>query len=192
MDCPPDSSATSTDVDCMVQERKALQRVIKTAQYICGAAFPSLQGIYKTRVTKRAHNITKDTTHPQHTLFALLPSGRCYRSVKARITRLKKLFSSTGHQAAEWLCNTPMTTLYTQLFNTGNYICTMFHSVNYIHLWTTFALVLHDKPILERYRGTQPLRTILFHVLLVSVLYELCATVVQLVCVQLFFASSLM
>ena len=32
-------------------------------------------------------------------------------------------------------------------------------------------LVLHNKPILERYRSTQPLKTILFHVLLVSVLY---------------------
>ena len=78
--------------NCTVQERKARQRVIKTAQYICGAAFPSLQVIYNTRVTKRAHNITKDTTHPQHTLFTLLPSGRRYRSVKARTTRLKNTF----------------------------------------------------------------------------------------------------
>ena len=76
--------------NCTVQERKALQRVIKTAQYICGAAFPSLQDIYNTRDTKRAHNITKDT-HP-HTLFTLLPSGRRYRSMKARTTRLKNSF----------------------------------------------------------------------------------------------------
>ena len=40
--------------------------------------------------------------------------------------------------------------------------------------------VLHGKPILEWYRGTQLLRTILFHVL-----YELCATAGQCVCVQL-------
>ena len=78
--------------NCTVQERKALQRVIKTAQYICGAAFPSLQDIYKTRVTKRAQNITKDTTHPQHTLFTLLPSGRRYGSVKARTSRDKNSF----------------------------------------------------------------------------------------------------
>ena len=53
--------------NCTVKERKALQRVIKTAQYICGEAFPSLQNIYNTWVTKRAHKITKDTTHHQHT-----------------------------------------------------------------------------------------------------------------------------
>ena len=52
-------------------------------------------------------------------------------------------------------------------------------------------LVLHGKPILERYCGTQPLKTTLFHVLLVSVLYELCATAGQRVCVQLLSASSL-
>ena len=54
--------------NCTVQERKAVQRVIKTAQYICGAAFPSLQDIYNTQVTKRTHNISKDTTDRQHTL----------------------------------------------------------------------------------------------------------------------------
>ncbi|XP_036954854.1 leukocyte surface antigen CD53-like isoform X1 [Acanthopagrus latus] len=43
--------------------------------------------------------------------------------------------------------------------------------------------MLHGKPILERYRGTQPLKTILFHVLLVSVLPELRATAGQRVCV---------
>ena len=33
--------------------------------------------------------------------------------------------------------------------------------------------MLHSEPMLEKYRSTQPLRTILFRVLLVSVLYEL-------------------
>ena len=54
-----------------------------------------------------------------------------------------------------------------------------------------FHIVLHGKPILEWYRGTQPLRARLFHVLLVSVLYELSVTAVQRVCVQLLSASSL-
>ena len=102
--------------NCTVQVRKAVQRVIKTAQYICGAAFPSLQDIYNTRVTKRAHNITKDTTHPQHTL---LPPGRRYRSVKARTTRLKNSF-------------------YPQAIRLLNYsikhcLCTIFNTVNYIY-----------------------------------------------------------
>jgi len=67
---------------------KALQRAIKTAQFICGAAFPPLQESYNTWVTKRAQNTVRDHTHPQKRLFTFLPSGRCYRSVEARTTRL--------------------------------------------------------------------------------------------------------
>ena len=48
------------------------------------------------------------------------------------------------------------------------------HLLDYLCL-----VVLHGKLILERYRGTQPLKTILFHVLLVSILDELCATAEQ-------------
>ena len=61
--------------NCTVQERKALQRVIKTAQYICGAAPPpSLQDIYNNRVTKRA------TTSPR-TLHT--PSTHCFHLADA-------------------------------------------------------------------------------------------------------------
>ena len=51
-------------------------------------------------------------------------------------------------------------------------------------------VVLHGKPILERYRCTQPLSTMPFHVLLVSLLYELSVTSVQRVCMQLLSACS--
>ena len=74
------------------RDRKALQRVIKTAQLICGGAFSSLQDMYITRVIRRTHNIIKDNTHPQHSLFTLLPSGRRHRSMKARTTRLTTSF----------------------------------------------------------------------------------------------------
>ncbi|KAI4897459.1 hypothetical protein NFI96_029061 [Prochilodus magdalenae] len=43
------SSITVWYGNCTAQDRKALQRVIKTAQLISGAAFPSLQDIYRTR-----------------------------------------------------------------------------------------------------------------------------------------------
>ena len=78
--------------NCTIQDRKALQRVIKAAQFICRAALPSLQDTYNTRVTKRAQSIIRDHTHPQHRLFTLLPSGRRYRSMKARTTRLTNSF----------------------------------------------------------------------------------------------------
>ena len=59
-------------------------------------------------------------------------------------------------------------------------------------MWKSLqGLVLHGKPILKRYCRTQPFKTIPFHILLVSVLYELCVTVGQRVCVQLLSASSL-
>ncbi|KAK3548205.1 hypothetical protein QTP70_005179 [Hemibagrus guttatus] len=67
------NSITVWHGSCTVQDKKALQRVIKTAQFICGAAFQSLQDIYNTRVIRRAHNIIRDNIHPQHNLFTLLP-----------------------------------------------------------------------------------------------------------------------
>ncbi|XP_054629453.1 stromal cell-derived factor 2-like protein 1 isoform X1 [Dunckerocampus dactyliophorus] len=78
--------------NCTTRDRKALQRVIKTSQNIVGAALPSLQDIYKSRVLRRTHNLIKDSTHPQHSLFTLLPSGRRYRSLKSRSTRLANSF----------------------------------------------------------------------------------------------------
>ncbi|XP_054650702.1 uncharacterized protein LOC129191401 [Dunckerocampus dactyliophorus] len=78
--------------NCTTRDRKALQRVIKTSQNIVGAALPSLQDIYTSRVLRRTHNLIKDSTHPQHSLFTLLPSGRRYRSLKSRTTRLANSF----------------------------------------------------------------------------------------------------
>ena len=40
----------------------------------------------------RAETITRHSTHPAHHLFDLLPSGRCYRSIKTRTNRLWNSF----------------------------------------------------------------------------------------------------
>lgn len=74
------------------QGRKALQRVVKTAHKIAGTALRALEDLKEARALSRAHNITKDATHPQHELLELLPSGRRYRSIAARTTRLKDSF----------------------------------------------------------------------------------------------------
>uniref|UniRef100_A0AAQ6IKW0 Alkylated DNA repair protein AlkB homologue 8 N-terminal domain-containing protein n=1 Tax=Anabas testudineus TaxID=64144 RepID=A0AAQ6IKW0_ANATE len=71
-----------------VADRKRLQRVVKTAEKIIRTPLPSLQTVYHRRVHRRAATILKDPTHPQHGLFTLLPSGRRYRSVKCRTSRL--------------------------------------------------------------------------------------------------------
>ena len=58
------------------QDRAILQRTIRSAERIIGADLPSIQDLYRSRIRKRAANISAD--HP-HKLFKLLPSGRRYR-----------------------------------------------------------------------------------------------------------------
>ncbi len=53
---------------------------------------PSLQELYLSRVRKRADKITLDPSHPAHSLFELLQSGRCYRALSTRTTRHRNSF----------------------------------------------------------------------------------------------------
>ena len=50
-------------------ERKALQRVIKTAERIIRTELPSMDTIYTQRCQKRAERIIRDTLHPAHSLL---------------------------------------------------------------------------------------------------------------------------
>ena len=77
---------------CSAADRRALQRVINAAQKIVGCPLPSLEDISSSRCLNRARNIIKDSSHPAHHLFNLLPSGRRYRSIRARTTRLTNSF----------------------------------------------------------------------------------------------------
>lgn len=78
------SSITVWFGSCTARDRKALQQVVRAAETITGTALTTLEKIYQIRVNRRARNIIKDSSHLQHNLFTLLPSGRRYRSVKAR------------------------------------------------------------------------------------------------------------
>ena len=69
--------------DCSASDRKALQRVLWTAQYITGAKHSAIQDLYTRRCQRKALKIVKDSRHPSHRLFSLLP----YRSAKSRSTR---------------------------------------------------------------------------------------------------------
>ncbi len=73
-------SASKSDI-------RRLQRTVRTAERIIGVHLPSLQDLYNSRVKKWAGNIFTDPSHPGHNLFALLPSGRCYRSLCTRTSR---------------------------------------------------------------------------------------------------------
>ncbi len=64
----------------------------------------ALQHIYSTRLTRKALSIAGDPTHPSHSFFSLLPSGRRLRSLQARTSRLKDSFI---HQAVRKLNSIP-------------------------------------------------------------------------------------
>ncbi len=77
---------------CTMAEKKALQRGINSAQKITGAQLLSLADIYSTRCIRLARSIIKDSSHPGNHLFTLLPSGRRFRSLKTRTSRLRNSF----------------------------------------------------------------------------------------------------
>ncbi|XP_026013476.1 uncharacterized protein LOC113015630 [Astatotilapia calliptera] len=60
---------------CTVAQRKALQGVINAAQRTIGCPLLKLKDLHSSRCLKRAHNIIKDTSHPGHSMFELLPTG---------------------------------------------------------------------------------------------------------------------
>ncbi len=72
--------------------RRALQRVVRTACHIVGGELPSLQDIYTRRCTRKARRIIKDSSHPSHRLLSLMPSGRRLRSIRSRTSRLRDSF----------------------------------------------------------------------------------------------------
>ncbi|KAK3521237.1 hypothetical protein QTP70_001235 [Hemibagrus guttatus] len=65
--------------NCTISDRKTLQRIVRTAEKIIGVSLPSITDMYTTRCTRKANSID-DSTHPSHTLFTLLPSGKSYTS----------------------------------------------------------------------------------------------------------------
>ncbi len=89
---------------CNASCRKSLQRIVRAAEKIVGVSLPSLQDIYSTRLTRKALSIAGDPTHPTHSFFSLLPSGRRLRSLQARTSRLKDSFI---HQAVRKLNSLP-------------------------------------------------------------------------------------
>lgn len=70
--------------------RVVLQVVVKQASRIIGRQVP--QEIFPSHCRKRAQGMIKDTTHPGHHLFTLLPSGLRYRSIQAGTSRLRDSF----------------------------------------------------------------------------------------------------
>ncbi|KAI4893673.1 hypothetical protein NFI96_030505 [Prochilodus magdalenae] len=73
-------SITTWYGNCIASERKALQRVVRAAQYITGVQLPNLLDLYTSRCLRKTRRILKDSTHPSHRLFSQLPSWRRFRN----------------------------------------------------------------------------------------------------------------
>ena len=78
--------------NCSASDRKALQRVVRTAQYITGAKLPAIQDLYTRWCQRKGLKNVKGSSHPSHRLFSLLPHGKRYRSTKSRSKRLLNSF----------------------------------------------------------------------------------------------------
>ena len=64
--------------------QEGLSRVVRTAQRIVGAELPDLDSVFAELIQRRARSICRDSSHPGHSLFVPLPSGRRYRTIRAR------------------------------------------------------------------------------------------------------------
>ena len=55
--------------NCTARNRRALQRMVQSAQCITRGTLPALQDTYSTRCHRKAKKIIKDINHPSHCLF---------------------------------------------------------------------------------------------------------------------------
>ena len=63
--------------NCSASDRKALQRVVRTAQYITGAKLPPIQDLYIRRCQRKAIKMVKDSSHPSHRCSLCYSTASC-------------------------------------------------------------------------------------------------------------------
>ncbi|KAF7649075.1 hypothetical protein LDENG_00147890 [Lucifuga dentata] len=100
-------SFTSWFGSCKAYEQQQLDRIVKTASRIIGAPLPFLMEIYQQHCVRRATSIIKDPHHPSHSLFSLLPSGKRYRSICCRSSRMLNRFFPQAVRMVNGLCPLP-------------------------------------------------------------------------------------
>ena len=62
--------------NCSASDRKQLQRVMCTAQYITGAKLPAIQDQYTRWCQRKAQKTVQDSSHRNPRPFSLLPHGK--------------------------------------------------------------------------------------------------------------------
>ncbi|KAK3513392.1 hypothetical protein QTP70_014217 [Hemibagrus guttatus] len=75
-----------------MQDRRALQRVARSAERIIRTKLHDLYSIYNKRCWTKARKIVKDLSHPNNGLFSLLRSGKRFCSLKANTGSLRRSF----------------------------------------------------------------------------------------------------
>ena len=73
-------------------QKGSLDRVVKTASKIIGSDLPTIESIYLERIRSKSNKILNDNSHPANHIFELLPSGRRYRSIKSKTSRMRNSF----------------------------------------------------------------------------------------------------
>lgn len=94
--------------------KKSIKRIMNMAQKVIGHSLFSLEDLYSTHSLRSAYKIIKDSTHPGHKMFELLPSGRFYWHLKMKTNRLKSYSSSlpTGISVKIYAANNAMIQQY--------------------------------------------------------------------------------
>lgn len=76
-----------------VRNKLKLQRQVNTAGEIVGKPQMQPSEKYKLNTKSKAFQITSDPSHPLHSHFELLNSGRCYRQVRVTKNVYSRSFS---------------------------------------------------------------------------------------------------
>uniref|UniRef100_A0A7N9AV81 Alkylated DNA repair protein AlkB homologue 8 N-terminal domain-containing protein n=1 Tax=Mastacembelus armatus TaxID=205130 RepID=A0A7N9AV81_9TELE len=142
------SCITSWFGNCTISDCKTLQRIVRTAEKIIGVSLPSITDIYSTRCIRKANSIVGDSTHPSHTLFTLLPSGKRYRSIRTRTTRLLNSFFPQAirhlNRELNWTHTHTHMPLYIYIYINPVYTC-QFNICNDAHIvLCTLSTTYHD------------------------------------------------
>ncbi len=125
--------------------RRALERVVRTACHIVGGELPSLQDIYTRRCTRKARRIIKDSSHPSHSLLSLLPSGRRFRSIRSRISRLRDSFFPQAIRLMYTVRNDPPYNTLPLTKHAMHCTLTQFNWTTRTHCTNTSAITGHHK-----------------------------------------------
>ena len=98
--------------------KQTLQRANKTTQNIIRTHLQNISDICEVGDLRRAQRIFKDDTHPCHSLFTLLPSGKRYRSIRFRSTKPSSSLISQAVRLlnSSWALKTPKSILVFKYF----------------------------------------------------------------------------